>query len=229
MGIQALYPKPKTTIPSTHHKVYPYLLKGLEITYPNQVWATDITYVKMNPGYLYLIAIVDLYSRYILSWRLSIAMDIHFCLEALEDALLLGTPDIFNTDQGSQFTSQKWTDTLSHHSILMSMDGKGRCMDNIYCERLWRTIKYEEVYLQAYESVKQAQKSLARYIDFYNQSRPHQALGYKTPAEVYRQNLQMNRPDGNRDNLNLFKFPPFPQAQPLQTKEEKYGSLKHLM
>lgn len=212
MGIQALYPKPKTTIPSQEHKIYPYLLKDLEITKPNQVWATDITYIKMNPGFLYLIAIMDLYSRYVVSWRLSISLDTSFCLEALREALVSAKPEIFNTDQGSQFTSEKWTGVLHSHGILISMDGKGRCMDNIYSERLWRTIKYEEVYLKAYDTVKQARENLVQYMNFYNQQRPHQSLGYQTPAEVYYQNPQISTPDGYGDNL-LRKFPTYPQAQ----------------
>jgi putative transposase len=218
MEIQAIYPKPKTTIPSKTHKVYPYLLKDLKIDRPNQVWATDITYIKMNPGFVYLIAIIDLYSRYIISWRLSITLDVSFCCEALEEALLQEKPEIFNSDQGSQFTCEKWTQILSSQGILISMDGKGRCIDNIYCERLWRAIKYEEVYLRSYDSVSQARESIGNYIEFYNHQRPHQSLGYETPAEVYFQNPRISKPDEYVDNLQA-SYPTYSQAQQQQLEQ----------
>lgn len=212
MGLQALYPKPRLSVANAEHKKYPYLLKDLSLERPDQVWATDITYIRMNPGFVYLVAIIDLYSRYIVSWKLSISLDAGFCMEALEEALLKGCPDIFNTDQGCQFTSAAWIGTLEAHGIQISMDGKGRCMDNIYAERLWRSLKYEEVYLRSYESVCEARQSLARYIEFYNNQRPHQALGYQTPAEVYFKNRQEATPDGYVQNL-LRKFYTYPQVQ----------------
>jgi putative transposase len=206
MGLQALYPKPRTSIANIEHKKYPYLLKDLSLERADQVWATDITYLRLNPGFLYLVAIIDLYSRYIVSWKLSISLDAGFCIEALEEALIKGCPDIFNTDQGCQFTSVAWIEMLEAYRIKISMDGKGRCMDNIYAERLWRSIKYEEVYLKSYESVYEARQSLARYIEFYNNHRPHQSLGYQTPAEVYFENRQKTMSDGYVDNL-LCKLP----------------------
>ena len=215
MGIRALYPKPRTSIANAGHKKYPYLLKDLSLERADQVWATDITYVRMNPGFVYLVAIIDLYSRYIVSWKLSISLDAGFCIEALEEALIRGCPDIFNTDQGCQFTSAVWIEMLEAHGIQISMDGKGRCMDNIYAERLWRSLKYEEVYLKSYETVHEAKQSLERYIEFYNNQRPHQALGYQTPAEVYFKNRQKATPDGYVDNL-LGKLTTYPQAQQQQ-------------
>lgn len=212
MGLQALYPKPRLSVANAEHKKYPYLLKDLSLERPNQVWATDITYIRMNPGFVYLMAIIDLYSRYIVSWKLSISLDAGFCIEALEEALMKGCPEIFNTDQGCQFTSASWIEMLETHGIQISMDGKGRCMDNIYAERLWRSLKYEEVYLKSYESVYEAKESLGLYIEFYNHYRPHQALGYQTPAEVYFKNRQKPTPGGYVDNL-LCKLPTSPQAQ----------------
>lgn len=212
MGLQALYPKPRLSVANAEHKKYPYLLKGLSLERPNQVWATDITYVRMNPGFVYLIAIIDLYSRYVVSWKLSISLDAGFCIEALEEALMKGSPEIFNTDQGCQFTSTCWIEMLEAKHVRISMDGKGRCMDNIYAERLWRSLKYEEVYLKSYESVYEAKESIGFYIEFYNNQRPHQALDYQTPAEVYCKNRQKPTPDGYVDNL-LRKLPTSPQAQ----------------
>lgn len=185
MGIKAIYPGPKTSIANKQNKVYPYILKDLNVARPNQVWATDITYIKLGSGFVYLIAIIDIYSRYILSWRLSICLETEFCIEALDEALSSNIPEIFNTDQGCQFTSESWVNILKAHGIFISMTGKGRCKDNIHCERLWRSVKYEEVFLQAYESVTHARNSLKNYIKFYNQERVHQSLDYKTPAEVY--------------------------------------------
>jgi len=185
MGIRALYRRPRTTNPAPEHKVYPYLLRELKITRPNQVWAADITYIPMARGFLYLVSIIDWYSRYVISWRLSNTLDADFCVAALAEALSKGTPEIFNTDQGSQFTGEAFTGLLKEHGVRISMDGKGSYNDNLFIERLWRTVKYEEVYLKAYENGREARISLGEYFRFYNTTRPHQSLGYLTPAEVY--------------------------------------------
>jgi len=185
MGIEAIYQRPNTSKPSPGHKVYPYLLRGLQIGRVNQVWATDITYIPMARGFVYLVAIMDWYSRYVLAWRLSNTLDVDFCVDALEEALSKGTPQIFNTDQGSQFTSHAFTGTLLEHGIQVSMDGKGRFMDNIFVERLWRSVKYEEVYLKAYQSVAEARAGIGAYLRFYNEERLHQSLGYRAPRQVF--------------------------------------------
>jgi putative transposase len=185
MGLNAIYRRPRTSKPAPYNKIYPYLLNGVKITRPNQVWAADITYIPMAKGFLYLVAIIDWYSRYVLAWRLSNTMDAGFCVEALSEALQKGRPDIFNTDQGSQFTGEAFIRLLERHGISISMDGKGSYNDNLFIERLWRTVKYEEVYLKAYEDVAEARNSLTRYFDFYNTERPHQTLEYRTPAEVF--------------------------------------------
>jgi putative transposase len=185
MGIRAVYRRPRTTKPALGHKIYPYLLRDLKITRPNQVWAADITYIPMARGFMYLVTIIDWYSRYVISWRLSNTLDTDFCIAALEEALSKGTPEIFNTDQGSQFTSEVFTGLLKEHGVRISMDGKGSYNDNLFIERLWRTVKYEEVYLKAYEDGREARISLGEYFYFYNTTRPHQSLGYLTPAEVY--------------------------------------------
>jgi len=185
MGLKAIYRRPRTSVSAPGHKTYPYLLKGMRITRPNQVWAADITYVPMARGFLYLVAIIDWYSRYVLSWRLSNTLDVDFCVEALEEALRKGRPDIFNTDQGAQFTSEAFIGLLEQHGIRISMDGKGRYTDNLFIERLWRTVKYEEVYLKAYQNGREARIGLGNYLRFYDTERPHQALGYRTPAEVF--------------------------------------------
>ena len=185
MGIRAIYRRPRTSKPGLGHKVYPYLLNGMKITKPNQVWAADITYIPMARGFLYLVAIMDWYSRYVLSWRLSNTLDVDFCVEALEEALKKGRPEIFNTDQGSQFTSEAFTGLLKQHGIQISMDGKGSYRDNLFVERLWRSVKYEEVYLKAYQDGRDARIGISEYFRFYNNQRPHQALGYRTPAEVF--------------------------------------------
>jgi putative transposase len=190
MGLEAIYRRPNTSKPAPEHKVYPYLLKGLEINRVNQVWTADITYIPMGRGFLYLVAIMDWYSRYVLAWRLSNTMEVGFCLEALEEALSQGRPEIFNTDQGSQFTSDAFTGILLEQGIQVSMDGKGRYTDNIFVERLWRSIKYEEVYLKAYQNRSEARAGIGAYLDFYNQERPHQALGYQTPGDVFQEGLQ---------------------------------------
>jgi len=186
LAIEALYRKPNTSKPAPRHKIYPYLLHGLAITQPNQVWAMDISYVPMARGFVYLAAVIDWFSRKVLSWRLSITMDVSFCLEALEEALdKYGKPVIFNTDQGSQFTSMAFTDRLKQKGIRISMDGKGRWADNVFVERFWRSIKYEEIYLHAYESVSAARSGIGRYIEFFNQQRPHSSLNRHTPDQVY--------------------------------------------
>lgn len=189
MGIEAIHPKPNTSKPNKEHKIYPYLLKNLKITRPNQVWATDITYIPMAKGFQYLVAIIDLYSRYIISWRLSNSLDKDFCIKTLEDALKIGKPEIFNSDQGSQFTSTEFTDVLKNHSIQISMDGKGRCIDNIFIERFWRSLKYEEVYLKAYANGLDARSSIRQWIGFYNNERPHQGIQSKKPQQLYFQTI----------------------------------------
>ena len=185
MGLQAIYRRPRTSKPALGHRVYPYLLGGMEITRPNQVWAADITYIPMARGFHYLVAIMDWYTRYVVAWRLSNTLDADFCIEALEEALGKGRPEVFNTDQGSQFTGEGFTGLLEQHGVRISMDGKGRYSDNIFVERLWRTVKYEEVYLKAYSNGREAGVGLEAYFHFYNNQRPHQALGYRTPAEVF--------------------------------------------
>ena len=186
MGIEAIYQAPRTSDPHPEHKVYPYLLRGLEIPRPNQVWCTDITYIPMGRGFLYLVAIMDWYSRKVLSWRLSNTMDTSFCLEALEEAIdKYGTPEIFNTDQGSQFTSLDFTGLLKAHEIKISMDGKGRWMDNVFIERLWQSLKYECVYLKAFTDGLHAKTEIGAWIRYYNGSRPPSTFGGRTPAEVY--------------------------------------------
>jgi putative transposase len=185
MGLKAIYRRPRTSQPAPGHKIYPYLLSGLKITRPNQVWAADITYIPMARGFLYLVAIIDWHSRYVLSWRLSNTLDADFCVEALEEALRKGKPEIFNTDQGSQFTSEAFTGLLQQHGIRISMDGKGSYKDNLFIERLWRSVKYEEVYLKAYQDGREARIGLGNYFRFYNIERPHQTHGYRTPAEVF--------------------------------------------
>jgi putative transposase len=195
MGLKAIYRRPRTSKPAPGHKIYPYLLSGMEITRPNQVWSADITYIPMARGFLYLVAIIDWYSRYVISWRLSNTMDSGFCIEALKDALRKGRPDIFNTDQGAQFTDEAFTGLLKQHGVRISMDGKGRYSDNLFIERLWRTVKYEEVYLKAYQNGREARVGIGDYFRFYNLERPHQALGYLTPAEVFI-TRQVEAPDG---------------------------------
>ena len=185
MGLRAIYRRPSTSRRSPEHPVYPYLLRNVRITRPNQVWAADITYLPMARGFLYLVAVMDWHSRYVLAWRLSNTLEAGFCAEALEEALTRGQPEVFNTDQGSQFTSPEFTQVLQDRGVRISMDGKGRYQDNIFVERLWRTVKYEEVYLKAYSSVLEARKGLEDYFRFYNGLRPHQALGYRTPAQVF--------------------------------------------
>ena len=185
MGLEAVYPKPKTSIKAKDHKIYPYLLKDVEVIRPNQVWSADITYIRLEEGFVYLVAIVDWYSRYLISWRVSNTMDTNFCVEALEEALKYARPEIFNTDQGSQFTSMAFTGILEKNGISISMDAKGRVFDNIFIERLWRTVKYENIYIKDYKTIPDLKTGLIEYFDFYNGERYHQNLDYKTPWEVY--------------------------------------------
>jgi putative transposase len=186
MGLQAIYQAPKTSLPHPEHKVYPYLLKDITINRPNQVWCSDITYIPIKRGFLYLVAIMDWYSRKVLSWRISNTLDVEFCVEALKEAIFLhGIPDIFNTDQGSQYTSLSFTNTLKDHGIKISMDGKGRWMDNVFIERLWRSLKYECVYLNNFENGWQAKVLIGNWISHYNRERPHSTFDGQTPHEVY--------------------------------------------
>jgi putative transposase len=185
MGLAAIYPKPKFSPSSDNSRRYSYLLRGKAIERPHQVWSTDITYIRLEKGFIYLVAVIDWYSRYVLSWEVSNTLDVHFCLEALETALSQGTPEIFNTDQGSQFTSMAFTDRLLEGGIEISQDGRGRALDNIFVERLWRSLKYEEVYLKCYGSVAEAIQGIGDYFAFYNNERLHQSLNYETPATVH--------------------------------------------
>jgi putative transposase len=185
LGLAVIYRKPRLSIPGRQHKRYPYLLNGVAIVRPNQVWSSDITYIRLAHGFVYLVAIIDWYSRTVLSWALSTTLEKEFCLEALRAALRTAKPEIFNTDQGAQFTSPEFTGLLESQGIRISMDGRGRVYDNIFVERLWRTVKYEEVYLHEYRTVPEARAHLTAYFRFYNEERPHQALGYRTPTDVY--------------------------------------------
>lgn len=185
LGLKAIYPEKKMRPSCPAHKKYPYLLRGVAIEKPNHVWSTDITYIRLQKGFVYLCAVIDWYSRYVLSWRLSTSLETSFCLEALDIALRGRTPKIFNTDQGVQFTNRLFTDRLERDGILVSMDGRGRALDNVFIERLWRTVKYEEVYLKDYRCPLEVRESLGRYFEFYNHQRLHQSLDYRTPAEVY--------------------------------------------
>jgi putative transposase len=185
MGLEAIYPKPKLSLGGPGHKIYPYLLSGLKIDRPNLVWSTDITYIRLRQGFVYLAAVIDWFSRYVLSWEISVTMETEFCIAALDWALRHGKPEIFNTDQGAQFTSQDFTKRLLDEEIRISMDGRGRVFDNIFVERLWRTVKYEDIYLKEYENVPSLIRGLGIYFDFYNQERPHQSLEYRTPASIH--------------------------------------------
>jgi putative transposase len=185
MGIEATYPRPRTSRRKAEHRVFPYLLRGLAIVRPDQVWSTDITFVPLVCGFMYLTAVMDWYSRYVVSWRLSNSLEGTFCVEALQDALQQGKPEIFNTDQGSQYTAANFIGCLQSAGVSISMDGRGRALDNVFIERLWRTVKYEWLYLHSYRSVAELHESLSAYFGFYNSGRPHQALRYRTPREVY--------------------------------------------
>ena len=185
LGLKAIYPGPKTSDPISGHKIYPYLLKNKKIKRNNQVWSTDITYIRLKHGFVYLTAIIDWYSRYVISWRLSNTLDQRFCIEALNEAIETGKPEVFNTDQGSQFTSDAFTGILEKEDIKISMDGKGSATDNARSERLWRSVKYEDIFLNGYDKIKELKKGLDYYFKFYNLERLHQALGYQTPEQVY--------------------------------------------
>ena len=185
MGMQAVYPKPRTTVANAEHRVYPYLLRNLAVTHPNQVWSADITYIPMQRGFMYLVGIIDWYSRYVVAWQLSNSLEGRFCLEALDQALSHGCPEIFNTDQGAQFTAKAFTERLEDAGIRVSMDGRGRALDNIFIERLWRSLKYEDIYLRDYTSVSDLEAGLQRYFTFYNDERPHQSLNYCVPGKVH--------------------------------------------
>jgi putative transposase len=185
LGVSGIVPGPNTSKRNQAHKVYPYLLTGLEIVRPNQVWSTDITYIRLAHGFVYLVAVIDWFSRYVVAWRLSNSLETSFCLEALEESLRSGMPEIFNTDQGVQFTSDEFTGYLKERQIKISMDSKGRALDNIFVERLWRSVKYEDIYIKGYETMKEAQGGLKQYFQFYNNERYHQSLDYKTPWEVH--------------------------------------------
>ena len=186
MGLEAIYPKPRLSTAGKGHRIYPYLLRGVKVVRPDQVWSTDITYVPMASGFMYLAAVIDWFSRYVIAWRLSNTLDGAFCLEMLEEALRSGTPEVFNTDQGVQFTAAAFTGRMESAGVAVSMDGRGRALDNVFVERLWRTVKYEDIYIRGYEAVPELHRGLGRYFGFYNDERPHQSLGYLTPAAVYR-------------------------------------------
>lgn len=192
MGLEAIYPKPNLSARGEGHKIYPYLLRNVAIEKVNQVWSTDITYIPLQKGFMYLTAVIDWYSRYVLSWRLSNTLDVDFCLEALEEALSFGRPEVFNTDQGVQFTSKSFTSILEVAGVKISMDGKGRCLDNVFVERLWRSVKYEEVYLRRYETVPELRVGFSQYFQFYNHERFHQSLENRTPASVYLEKAKAN-------------------------------------
>jgi putative transposase len=187
MGLEAIYPRRNSSAPGQGHKVYPYLLRDVKVERVDQVWSTDITYIGLPGGFMYLAAVIDWFSRYVISWRLSNTLEGEFCLEMLEEALGQGKPEIFNTDQGAQFTANAWTGRLEREGVAVSMDGRGRCLDNIFVERLWRSVKYEDIYLRCYESVPLLREGLGAYFPFYNEERLHQSLGYRTPGEVYRE------------------------------------------
>jgi putative transposase len=185
MRIEAIYPKPKTTLRNKEHKIYPYLLRDLDILRPNQVWSSDITYIPLDKGFMYLVAVIDWFSRYLLSWEISNTLDTDFCIVALNNALKKGTPEIFNTDQGCQFTSSSHIEILDKNGIQISMDGKGRALDNIFVERLWRSVKYEDIYIKNYEDGLELKQGMSKYFNFYNKKRPHQSLEYRFPYEVH--------------------------------------------
>jgi putative transposase len=196
LGLEALYPKPKLSAARAGQRLYPYLLRNVRIERPDQVWSTDSTYVPLASGFMYLAALLDWFSRYVLAWRLSNTLDGSFCLDMLEEALNRGRPEVFNTDQGVPFPAQAWTGRLESAGVAVSMDGKGRCLDNVFVERLWRSVKYEDIYLWQYEDVPQLQQGLGRYFPYDNEGRPHQSLDYRTPAAVYRQGRAGGRSAG---------------------------------
>jgi putative transposase len=220
MGIQAIYPKPRTTIRDATHKIYPYLLRDLSIERPDQVWATDITYLRLQAGFMYLIAIMDVFSRYVLSWELSNTLGRDFCIAALEAALKIATPEIMNSDHGVQFTSSDWIDILTQKGIKISMTGQGRCIDNVYPERLWRTLKYEDFYLRDYQTGWELQDGLNTYLTFYNNERYHQALDYKTPLAVYQ-----SKPVNLVDNVYVLSNPLDSRIVPHKSTDSTITSL----
>jgi putative transposase len=222
MGLEAIYPRPRTSVKSPENKVYPYLLADLVIDQVDQVWCADITYLPMRRGWLYLVAVMDWFSRCVLAWEASVTLDASFCVEALTRALELGTPGIFNTDQGSQFSSAGFTGLLQEAGIAISMDGRGRAFDNIFIERLWRSVKYEEVYLRDYQTPAEAQLSLRRYFKFYNHQRPHQALDYRTPAEVYGLPPMPRRTQAGR--IGSLAVAPVGLRPPCATASERVGA-----
>ena len=223
MGIEAVYPRPRLSQPGQGHRIYPYLLRDVKVERVNQVWSADITYIRMAQGFLYLVAIMDWFSRFVLSWSLSLTMEVDFCIEALKRALRRGPPGIFNTDQGSQFTSEKFTGNLTERQIAISMDGRGRCMDNIFIERLWRSIKHEEVHLNAYADGRQARDGIGSWMNFYNHRRPHQAMNNQFPMAAWR--AGMDRIEAAKtvdmplrlDNANA--LPTYPQQTQKQQQE----------
>ena len=190
MGLEALHPKPRTTVPASDARAYPYLLRDRVLSHINEVWSSDITYIPTKHGFMYLTAVIDWFSRYVLSWRLSNTLEGRFCLEALEEALTLGRPEIFNTDQGSQFTSREYTGRLEEAGVAVSRDGRGRALDNVFVERLWRSVKYEDIYIKDYAKVSELESGLTAYFRFYDEDRPHQSLDYRTPGEVHRAGIQ---------------------------------------
>ena len=202
MGLEAIYAKPRLSIPAPGHRIYPYLLRDVTIDHPDQCWASDITYIRMRGGFIYLVAIMDWYSRYVLSWEVSVSLETSFCLAALDWALQQGQPEIFNTDQGAQFTSEAFTSRLEKHGVKISMDGRGRAMDNIFIERLWRTVKYDDIFLHDYADVSEVVAGLKRFFRFYNHERPHQSLGNQAPAEVYFRRSRTQR-DGKSAMLRV--------------------------
>ena len=196
MGLEAIYPKPRLSVAGPGHRIYPYLLRNVSIERADQVWSTDITYVRLASGFMFLAATIDWYSRYVIAWRLSNTLDGWFCLDMLEEALSTGRPEVFNTDQGVQFTAAAWTGRLESAGVQVSMDGRGRCLDNVFVERLWRSVKYENIYLHGYEDVAELAAGLRRYFAYYNEERPHQSLEYRTPAEVYAESRSGGRSAG---------------------------------
>jgi putative transposase len=203
MGLEALFPRRKTSLPAPGHKVYPYLLRGLTIDRANQVWCSDITYLPLRQGFMYLVAVMDWFSRYVLSWRVSNTMDATFCVEAVREALQCHRPDIFNTDQGAQFTSEAFTSVLTQCHIAVSMDGRGRALDNVFIERLWRSLKYEDIYLKDYVTAADLNEGLTEWFDLYDHRRPHQALGYRTPHDVFHASLGRRATNGKPKNRSL--------------------------
>ena len=220
LGLAGMAPGPSTSRSHPKHKVYPYLLRGVAVTSPNQVWSTDITYIRLERGFAYLVAILDWYARRVLAWQLSNTLDSTFCVDCLEEALRIhGRPDIFNTDQGSQFTSEAFTGVLLRYGIAISMDGRGRALDNIFVERLWRSVKYEDIYLKGYASLPELRQGLTEYFDFYNKERPHQSLRYRTPNEVYR-----SGEDGGAEIVDHFDTAPGSFPAPLRSAGNEPGA-----